>query len=58
MSDKPFVDYCPSLKPDDIRYSSAQKLLLQDNCQTANQTLTDCLQTNRKNFSKCQKESL
>jgi len=53
MSDK-FVDFCPSIKPGDEKYETAQGLVKQSGCYEENKQLTDCLKEHRKIFAKCQ----
>ena len=47
------MDYCPSIKQGDERFRTVQHLLQQSGCLEVNQRLTDCLNLNRKDFSKC-----
>jgi hypothetical protein len=49
-----FVDYCPSIKPGDEKYGTAQSLVKKSGCYEENLRLTDCLNEHRKNFAQCQ----
>lgn len=53
MSESQFVDFCPSIKPNDHKYNDVVRMLKHNGCLEENSRLTKCLQDNKKNFAKC-----
>lgn len=52
-----WCDRCDSIKETDPRYAGMQRTVSASGCAKENKSLTDCLNSNKKDFRKCMAET-